>query len=85
MRLARAWAAREGIDLLVVFDGTPPEDAPDVVGSGAGSADDVIAELEGPLWLVTSDRRLRERVGDRAERFIGGGAFLREIATVGAD
>jgi hypothetical protein len=30
---------------------------------------------------VTSDRGLRERV-DKAERFIGGGSFLREIAAV---
>ena len=46
------------------------------------SADDVIAELEGPFTLVTSDRGLRERVGKKAERFIGGGSFLREIAAV---
>jgi hypothetical protein len=42
----------------------------------------VIAELEGPFTLVTSDRGLRERVGKKAERFIGGGSFLREIAAV---
>ena len=31
---ARAWAEREGHELLVVFDGDPPEDAPDLVGLG---------------------------------------------------
>jgi hypothetical protein len=79
---SRAWAAREGIPLLVVFDGEPIEDADDLLGSGSRSADDVIAELDGPFWLATSDRALRERVGGRAERVIGGGSFLRELATV---
>jgi hypothetical protein len=76
---ARRWAEREGMDLLVVFDGAPPGEAADLVGSGARSADDVIAELDGPFWLVTSDRALRERVGGRAERVLGGGSFLRGL------
>ncbi len=75
----RAWASDEGMRLLVIFDGPPPEDAPDLLGSGARSADDVIAELAGPFWLVSSDRGLRERVAGRAERLIGGGSFLREL------
>lgn len=78
---ARAWAEREGHEVLIVFDGTPPEDATDLVGGP--SADDVIAELaqrlEGPWWLVTSDRGLRERVGDAPERLIGGGSFVRSL------
>ena len=78
----RAWAEREQADLLVVFDGDPPEEAPDLLGSGRRSADDVIAELEGPFWLATSDRALRGRVGDRAEKFLGGGSFLRELEAV---
>jgi len=82
---SRIWAAREGVDLLVVFDGAAPEGADDVLGSGGRSADDVIAELGGPFWLATSDRALRERVGGRAERVIGGGTFFRELATVAAD
>ena len=77
---ARRWADQEGVDLLVVFDGQPPEEAEDLVGSGARSADDVIAELDGPFWLVSSDRGLRDRVGGRAERLIGGGSFLRTLA-----
>ena len=76
---ARAWAAREQADLLIVFDGDPPGAAPDLVGSGRRSADDVIAALDGPFTLVTSDRGLRERVGNSAERIVGGGSFLREL------
>ena len=79
---ARAWAEREQADLLVVFDGEPPEAAPDLVGSGPRPADDVIAELEGPFWLASSDRGLRERVGAKAEKLIGGGSFLRELEAV---
>jgi hypothetical protein len=82
---ARAWARERDAELLVVFDGEPPEEAGDLVGSGARSADDVIAELPGPFWLATSDRALRERVGERAEGVIGGGSFLRDIATAARD
>jgi hypothetical protein len=80
---ARAWAAAEGIELVVVFDGPPPEDAEDVVGTDREPADDRIAELAAGLtaageryWLVTSDRGLRARAGGQAERTIGGGSFL---------
>jgi hypothetical protein len=31
---------------------------------------------------VTSDRGLRERVGEKAERIIGGGSFLHELEAV---
>ena len=82
----RAWAEGHGADLLVVFDGPPPEDADDVTGTTAESADDRIAELaadlaaEGrPYWLVTSDRELRQRAGGAAERVVGGGSFVREL------
>ena len=81
VRRVRAWAEREGHQLLVVFDGAPPEAASDLVGSS--SADDAIVELApelgSPWWLVTSDRGLRGRVGDRPERVIGGGSFVRTI------
>lgn len=76
---ARAWAEREGAELLIVFDGEAPENASDLVGSGRRSADDVIAELDGTFWLATSDRELRARVGSQAERFLGGGSFLAEL------
>jgi hypothetical protein len=81
VRRAREWAAAERHDLLVVFDGAPPEEAPDLVGSR--NADDAIVELvvgvEPPWWLVTSDRALRERVGDAPERILGGGSFVRSL------
>jgi hypothetical protein len=68
--LVRRWAEERGYDYRVVFEG---EDE---------SADDRIvretAEL-GRYWLVTSDRELRERAGERAERVIGGGGFVREL------
>jgi hypothetical protein len=77
----RAWAARERHDLLIVFDGTPPEAAPDLVG--APNADDEIVQtaqgIDRAWWLVTSDRELRARVDDAPERVIGGGSFLQAI------
>ena len=35
--------------------------------------------FDRPWRLVTSDRALRERVGDAPERIIGGGSFVRAI------
>jgi hypothetical protein len=73
----REWAAREGVEPEIVFDGPAPEGG---IGTGAESADDWIARRARELdayWLVTSDRELRERAGNRAERVIGGGAFAR--------
>ena len=81
-----AWAELEGVRALVVFDGRAPAAEGDtrvaVVGTGGSSTDDWIAReaerlaREGHrLWLVTSDRGLRERVGADAERTIGGGTF----------
>lgn len=55
----------------------------EVVFEGAESADDRIAReaaaADGPYWLVTSDRELRDRAGGAAERVIGGGSFAREL------
>jgi hypothetical protein len=77
----RAWAAREGHELLLVFDGAPPEEAADL--AGAPHADDAIVEAasgaEGPVWVVTSDRALRDRLGGTAERLLGGGSFARDL------
>jgi len=68
---ARAWGEREGHEVRVVFEGDR-------------SADDEIAalaaELEGPLWVVTSDRELRRRVRPYADRSIGGGSFVGAIS-----
>ena len=67
VRLVEDWAAREEVEPCVVFEGEE-------------TADDRIAreaEREERYWLVTSDRGLRERAGERAERVLGGGSFLR--------
>ena len=70
VELVDAWAEREGHRPLVFFE-------------GAETADDQIArwasDPEGPYWLVTSDRGLRERAAAGAERVIGGGAFARTL------
>ena len=70
LKRAKAWAAREGYNVIVVFEGSQ-------------SADDEIVGLasahEGPLWVVTSDRELRRRVAGYADRVIGGGSFARTI------
>jgi hypothetical protein len=88
VRRTTAWADAQNVDAVIVFDGPAPETASSsrVVGTGAQSADDWIAEeaarlaAEGtPYWLVTSDRELRERAGRAAERIIGGGTFAQTI------
>jgi hypothetical protein len=64
------WAEANGHDVIVVWEDKE-------------SADDKIArevrELDPPLWVVTSDRELRDRVSDYAERILGGGSFAREL------
>jgi predicted RNA-binding protein with PIN domain len=66
----REWGRRHGHEVIVVWE-------------GAETADDRIAaevrQLAPPIWVVTSDRELRERVADRVERIIGGGTFAREL------
>jgi hypothetical protein len=78
---ARTWAAGEGHDLQIVFDGDTPEQAPDLVSSRYG--DDEIVRLakesREPTWGVTSDRALRERLPESVERVIGGGSFARML------
>jgi hypothetical protein len=70
VELVDAWAERAGVEPIVVFEGE--ETADDRIAREA-------AELDGPYWLVTSDRGLRERAGAGAERVIGGGSFAREL------
>lgn len=78
---ARAWAGREGHELRIVFDGEPPEQAPDLVASSY--ADDEIVylaeTLDPPVWVVTSDRGLRDRLEGAVERLLGGGSFVRNL------
>ncbi|HXY85793.1 MAG TPA: hypothetical protein VEH52_09955 [Gaiellaceae bacterium] len=68
--LCEAWAARNGHDVVVVWEGS--ESADERIARQA-------AELEPPVWVVTSDRELRERVHADVERVIGGGSFGREL------
>jgi hypothetical protein len=69
-RLCAAWAEPDGHDVIVVWEGSE-------------SADDRIArdvsQLTPPVWVVTSDRELRQRVADAAARIIGGGTFARSL------
>jgi hypothetical protein len=85
VELLAAWAAREGVDAVAIFDGPAPDPVAgvEVVGTDRESADDWIArraaELDEPFVLVTSDRELRRRAGANADRIIGGGAFVRAL------
>jgi predicted RNA-binding protein with PIN domain len=91
LELVRRSAEREGVEVMVVFDGRSPEilevnERMSVVGTAGGSADDWIAEHaaswagEGRrLWVVTSDRELRRRVEPYAEKVIGGGSFAGQL------
>lgn len=90
LELTRTWGEGEDVSLVVVFDGQAPETPHEaqldgrmsVVGTGTESADDWIAReaprfsLDGRrIWLVSSDRELRERVAPYVERVLGGGSF----------
>jgi hypothetical protein len=70
VELVDVWGKREGVRPIVVFEGE--EIADDRIAREA-------AALEGPYWLVTSDRGLRERAAARAERVVGGGSFACEL------
>jgi hypothetical protein len=101
LELIRAWADAEGAHLVAVFDGRAPgggagsheiDERTTIVGTGGGSADDWIAEhapelarVAGRLWLVSSDGELRARVGDHAERAIGGGSFATQLEALDRD
>jgi predicted RNA-binding protein with PIN domain len=83
--VARAtdWAGREGVEPVFVFDGSAPDGA---IGTGRESADDWIAREAARLaaegrrvWLVSSDRGLRQRVAPYVEQTIGGGSFVGEL------
>jgi hypothetical protein len=67
---ARAWADEHAHAVTVVWEGTE---------SGDDQIARLVRQLEPPVWVVTSERELRERVAERAERVIGGGSFAREL------
>jgi hypothetical protein len=78
---ARAWATREGHDLQIVFDGTAPEQAPELATS-TNPYDEIVRraeEADRPLWVVSSDRGLRARLTGLADRILGGGSFARTL------
>ena len=68
--LCERWAERRGHQVVVVWE-------------SAESADDQIVReartATPPVWVVTSDRELRERVSAVAEKVLGGGSFAREL------
>ena len=66
----RDWGREHGHEVIVVWEG--PETADDTIAREA-------RRLPAPLWVVTSDRELRERVAADAERVIGGGSFARQL------
>jgi hypothetical protein len=76
VELVDAWGEREGLRPVVVFEGS--ETADDRIAREA-------ATHEGPYWLVTSDRGLRERAGSRADRVIGGGTLIRTLRSLRPD
>jgi predicted RNA-binding protein with PIN domain len=100
VELCRSWAEARGVRAVVAFDGNAPgglvgeeELAPHcvLVGTGAESADDWLTraatELRTatqPFWLVTSDRELRARAGEGAEKVVGGGSFAGELMSCGS-
>jgi predicted RNA-binding protein with PIN domain len=69
-RLVHSWAQANGHDVAVVWESQE-------------SADDRIVRearvREGDVWVVTSDRELRERLQRHVQRTIGGGTFAREL------
>jgi hypothetical protein len=67
---SNTWGDREGHQVTVVWEGDE---------SGDDQIARLVRELDPPVWVVTSDRGLRERVRDRAARIVGGGSFAREL------
>jgi hypothetical protein len=67
---ARTWGDGRGHEVVVVWEGS--ETADDRIAQ-------MVLELPPPLWVVTSDRELRGRVAEHAERLVGGGSFARQL------
>jgi predicted RNA-binding protein with PIN domain len=97
VRLARclaAWAAAEGCDVTVVFDGRPPPGLPEAglgglemafAGPGRSADDEIVRRVgidpdPGSLRVVTSDRPLADRVrAAGAGEVVGAGGFRRML------
>jgi len=67
---AKIWGDEQGHAVTVVWEGDE---------SGDDQIARLVRKLEAPVWVVTSDRELRERVREHADRVIGGGSFAREL------
>jgi predicted RNA-binding protein with PIN domain len=95
VELCRERATREGVRMVIAFDGRAPggvvgeeplDERCTLVGTGAESADDWLTRAAealrrdgAPFVLVTSDRELQERAGEGAREIVGGGRFAREL------
>ena len=94
VELGCAWAAERRLRAVIVFDGPAPAvgvgehalaDHCAVVGTAGETADSWLERATrdaGCFWLVTSDRELRERAGEGADRIIGGGTFLKQLRSL---
>lgn len=67
---AKIWGDEQGHAVTVVWEGDE---------SGDDQIARLVRKLEAPVWVVTSDRELRERVREHADRVIGGGSFARDL------
>jgi uncharacterized protein YaiI (UPF0178 family) len=80
------FAGRTGDEVGVVLDGAPFDLASDRVAVAFASRrgrdaadDDIAARAEPGLTVVTSDRELARRAGERGADVIGAGEFLRRL------
>jgi rRNA-processing protein FCF1 len=69
--LVTSWAAREGHEARVVWEGE--ETADDAIAREAA----LLRDAGRLVWVATSDRELRRRAA--ADRTIGGRRFLEEL------
>ena len=86
-----AWAARSGQDVLVSFDGPPPDGLvePERVEvrfarrRGRDAADDdiaaFVADHDGPVRVVTSDAALARRVAEHGAEVVGARTLLDDL------
>lgn len=90
-----SWAAGEGYEVQVAFDGAGPwrpgsvqaSDLVEVIGTGAREGDDVVERLAADYrradrthWVVSSDQALRQVAGAGAERVVGADEFVTAVA-----
>ena len=93
VRCLAAWAAAEGHDLTVVFDGRSPPGLPEVdrgglevafAGKGRSADDEIVRRVgidadPGSLRVVTSDRPLAARVRAAGAGEVGGAGGFRRM------